>query len=108
MRMIFAALFFLNASTAPSFAKEATTEEILAKTRRVQQHPKSKAELSGVTLWCVDSLMVPILRDAIKMQEQAVDLLKANKTVEANQLLQAVEASKNAGRTLAQSLCRPQ
>ncbi|MBU6463590.1 MAG: hypothetical protein KGK01_02050 [Bradyrhizobium sp.] len=104
---IFIGAFLLYALTISAFAKELTNEEILSETRRVQQHPKSKAELTGATLWCIDSLMAPVLRDAIKNEEKAIDLLQVGNAVEANELIQAADASKKAGRTLAESLCNP-
>lgn len=91
----------------PSYAAQRTNEEILAETRRVQSAPKSKAELEGVTLWCIDSLMVPILRDAVKLQIRALAAFNAGQVEDGNRLIQVSESSKEAGRTLAKSLCAP-
>ena len=91
----------------PSYAAQRTNEEILAETRRVQSAPKSKAELEGITLWCIDSLMVPILLDAVKLKIRALAALDAGQVEDANRLIQASEASKEAGRTLAKSMCAP-
>jgi hypothetical protein len=100
-------LILLVVFPAPVLAAQLTTEEILAKTRRVQQAPKSKAELEGVTLWCIDSLMVPILLDAVRLQTRALAALKTNQAEEANQLIKTAEANKDSGRALAKSMCAP-
>jgi hypothetical protein len=55
----------------PAIAGQLSSDEILAKTHRIQKAPKSKGEFEGVTLWCIDSLMVPVLHDAIKIETRA-------------------------------------
>jgi hypothetical protein len=89
------------------YAAQLSNEDIIARTRQVQAHPKSQAELEGVTLWCQDALMAPVLLEAAKHEADALKLMQADHLAEATRLIENADAEKKAARVLARSICRP-